>query len=99
MYKLIWQIFLVSIVGIHYAFVFLNIASLVILPFVTLSGTVPFYISVPIMTWIGNLILAPPSQCPLTRIENKIRERLGLLPIRGFIKHYFINPFRWMWSN
>ena len=36
------------------------------------------------------LNLAYSQRCPLTDLENKLRVREGLPPIKGFIKHYFL---------
>jgi hypothetical protein len=32
-------------------------------------------------------------ECYLTRLENRLRRRLGLTEIKGFIKHYFLRRF------
>ena len=48
----------------------------------------PWYVSLPLSTWIMHLSVGP-FRCPLTTLENTLREELGLSRIRGFISHYF----------
>jgi len=33
-------------------------------------------------------------ECPITTLENYFRVRLGLEPIKGFIRHYYVQPLR-----
>ena len=73
---------------VHMAVIFGNLAAMIVVPFVQ-----PWYIALPIITLLGNLMLTP-INCPLTRWENKIRKRLGMRTIKGFTGHYLIKPLR-----
>ena len=82
------QSYLYLVISFHFAVILGNFAALFILPFV-----VPWYISIPLMSLIVNLMFSPLS-CPLTRLESRIRKSLGMDEIRHFVKHYFIEPVR-----
>jgi len=58
----------------------------------------PFWVWVPLNTWILHLILSPVLVCPLTVWENRLRDRLGKSRIKSFVKHYYIKPFV-KWKN
>lgn len=53
----------------------------------------PWYIALPLCTFIGVISTSRVLDCPLTAKENKMRRELGLPEIRAFIKHYFIKPY------
>tara|TARA_R110002110_G_scaffold173038_1_gene376009 strand:- start:125 stop:499 length:375 start_codon:yes stop_codon:yes gene_type:complete len=55
--------------------------------------TIPWYVAVPLCTFIGVITFSRVLDCPLTGYENKLRQRVGLPPIKAFIKHYFIRPY------
>ena len=57
------------------------------------SQIIPWYISLPICTFIVIISFSRVLDCPLTAMENKIRKQVGLPPIKAFIKHYFIRPY------
>jgi hypothetical protein len=76
------------VISFHFAVIFGNFAALFLLPFVA-----PWYIALPLMSLIVNLMFSPLS-CPLTRLESRIRKSLGMDEIRHFVKHYFIDPVR-----
>ena len=82
------QSYLYLVISFHFAVILGNVAALFILPFVA-----PWYISLPLMSLIVNLMFSPLS-CPLTRLESRIRKSLGMDEIRHFVKHYFIEPVR-----
>lgn len=69
---------------LHLILLIINVVSIFILPFKT-----PWYISVPLVTWLVALATNP-IRCLLTDLENKIRERLNMPKIKGFIKHYIL---------
>jgi hypothetical protein len=77
-----------SLVSFHMFIVLGNIASAFVLPFYA-----PWYIALPIIALIVNLTFAP-SQCPLTRLENRIRRSLGMKEIRHFMGHYVVWPVK-----
>ena len=82
------QSYLYLVISFHFAVILGNVAALFVLPFVA-----PWYISLPLMSLIVNLMFSPLS-CPLTRLESRIRKSLGMDEIRHFVKHYFIEPVR-----
>jgi hypothetical protein len=82
------RLILIFIILLHFAIVFGMMASFVILPFKT-----PWYEALPLMTYIVYLLITP-IDCPLTILENKVRRRLGMRPIFGFIGYYIILPIR-----
>jgi len=78
---------LMFVVLAHSIIIFLNMAAFFIAPFET-----AWYIWVPICTMVGRTLSAS-GRCPLTILENKIRERIGMKPIKGFVYHYFYPHF------
>ena len=77
--------FLVVVALSHLLVVIGNSVSFFILPFM-----VEWYIALPLDSFILWVTFSPGPSCPLTKLENKIRRRLELEPIGGFIKHYLI---------
>ena len=77
-----------SLVIIHTAIVFANLTALFVIPFLE-----PWYVSIPIMSFLINLIFSP-GTCPLTRLESVIRRKLGMPEIKQFGGHYFVKPVR-----
>lgn len=57
------------------------------------SQIVPWYVALPLCTFIAVISFSRVLDCPLTAMENKMRRSLGLPPIKAFIKHYFIKPY------
>lgn len=57
-----------------------------------LSVVLGTIIAVALISFLIRLSVA--TDCPFTKYENVLRERLGLRRIGGFIGHYFIKPFR-----
>ena len=55
--------------------------------------TIPWYVSLPLCTFIAVISFSRVLDCPLTAMENKMRRDLGLPPIKAFIKHYFLKPY------
>lgn len=68
------------VVLIHLVVCLANVFAVVVLPLRT-----PWYISVPLLTYLGGLWFG---QCPLTLAENKIRQSRGLPEIESFSRHY-----------
>lgn len=86
------HLYLQFLVAIHWIIVIANLASIVVLPILCLTGDVPWYIVFPLMTWLS-VSACTRIDCPFTRYENKIRKKLGKPPVDGFIKHYFCKPY------
>jgi hypothetical protein len=72
------------VVILHFVFLIFNAISLIILPFKT-----PFYIWLPLMTWLVALVTNP-IKCMITSLENKLRKKLGMPEIKGFVYHYIL---------
>jgi len=53
----------------------------------------PWYVSLPLCTFIAVISFSRVLDCPLTAMENKMRAQVGLPPIKAFIKHYFLKPY------
>lgn len=66
-----------------------NLAAFFILPF-----KVPFYVALPIMSYIFTISFSRDFTCPLTAAENRLRRKMDLPEIKGFIGHYFVKPYR-----
>lgn len=49
----------------------------------------PWYVSVPVVVWILNLMTLP-VKCPLTELENYLRRKAGLKEIRGFLRAWIL---------
>lgn len=58
--------------------------------FFTLPLIAPWYIALPLCSFIGLLSTSNELKCPLTKLENVLRKELGLKQIGGFIGHYFL---------
>lgn len=79
MYRLI----LMATVLVHSCIIFLNMAAFLIIP-----TREPWYVWIPICTMIGRIVWGS-GECPLTVFENKVRKKIGMKPIKGFVYHYF----------
>ena len=76
------------VVGFHFFIIFTNLISIPILLF-----TQSCYISIPISSLLINLMFNH-TNCPITAIENKLRIKLGLRPIKGFVGSWILSPIR-----
>lgn len=81
------KVMLFALVIVHIMIVIGNLAALGFLPFTT-----PWYISLPLCSFLVRLALVE-ANCPLTILENHLREKLGYKKIRTFIGHYFVKVF------
>ena len=79
---IIWTIFYIQLV-LHFILIFANYLAIFILPVYA-----PWYIAVPLITFLINLMFSNSFSCPMTRFENKLRGYLGLPKIKSFISHY-----------
>ena len=80
---------------LHWIIVLGNLAAFFILTYQGFhpDQTVPWYVALPLCTFIAVVSFSRVLDCPLTAIENKLRKQVGLPPIKAFIKHYFIKPY------
>ena len=78
-----------TIVIVHAMVCIGNLLCFFILPFIE-----PPWISLPCCSLIFFLSFQKEVQCPLTRLENVYRHKLGMPPIKRFIGHYFVSPLR-----
>lgn len=86
------HIYLHFLVFLHWIVVLANMAAIIVLPILCLTGYEPWYYVFPVMTFLS-VSACTRMDCPFTRYENKVRKRLGKQPIDGFIKHYFYTPY------
>ena len=82
------------IVTVHILVCIGNVISFFVLPFIE-----PPWIVLPCCSLIFFLSFQKEVQCPLTRLENIYRRKLGLPTIKGFVGHYFVSPLRKKKSN
>ena len=80
---------------LHWVIVFGNFAAFFILLYHGFhpDQIIPWYVGLPLCTFIGVISTSRVLDCPLTRLENKLRKAAGLSPIKGFIGHYFLKPY------
>ena len=78
------KLYLMSLVTAHMTLVMANVAS-----FFALIYYEKWYIAAPLCSFIVWVTFARVT-CPLTIWENKIREKMGLPTIGGFIGHYIL---------
>jgi hypothetical protein len=69
------------VVFVHLAICAANLASLVLLPFYTDP-----WIWIPLETFLGQMFFRG---CPVTKLENYLREKAGMPQIKSFVGHYF----------
>jgi hypothetical protein len=79
---------LVAVVAVHAALVLGNVLAFVVLPF-----EAPWYVAVPLMTFLF-FFLTTRQECQMTKLENRLRHRLGKRRIGGFVGHYLIAPLK-----
>ena len=79
---------LLMVIGLHLFVVIGNFIAFFVVPFVE-----PWYVALPICSVVFFLTFGR-FECPLTRLENKIRRKLDMEEIRGFVKHYIVKPIR-----
>ena len=78
-----------TIVMLHILVVIGNISAFFITPFLT-----PWYEALPICSFILLISFSQELKCPLTRLENSIRVKIGKKRIGGFVGHYFVRPVK-----
>ena len=65
-----------------------------LIAFFTVPFLTPWYIALPICSFIFLVSFSKEIKCPLTNLENDIRLKLGKKKIGGFIGHYVVKPIR-----
>ena len=81
---MLWKVAFCVLVPVHMVVVLSNMVALCVLPFME-----PWYVALPLCSFLV-LLSCSRDQCPFTRFENKLRRKLGLTPIHGFIGHYLL---------
>lgn len=66
-----------------------------LIAFLSLPFLQPWYVALPLCTFIFWISLTRGVECPLTRFENYLRKEMQVKPIKGFMKHYFYE----MWKD
>lgn len=77
-----------TLVVVHIILVIAVATSFCLLPFFA-----EWYIAVPLMTFIV-FFSTTRIECQLTNLENRMRKRLGLKRIGGFVGFYFLRPVK-----
>ncbi len=83
--KLLWANFY-ALVVVHLALVLGIVTSFFVLPF-----RQPLEVALPLMVFIF-FYSTNKIECPLTNWENRLRKKLGMKVIGGFVGHYFKRP-------
>tara|TARA_E500000331_G_C16722483_1_gene483035 strand:- start:265 stop:519 length:255 start_codon:yes stop_codon:yes gene_type:complete len=78
------KLILPVLVFFHALIISVNVAACFVAPFLC-----PWYLWVPICTIVARVVTGG-GVCPLTVLENKIRIKLGMDEISGFVAHYLL---------
>ena len=85
---------LLLVVVLHWFVVIGNFSAFFILAFQGLTPFgYPWYICLPLCSFIILISFSRVLDCPMTRYENKLRVQVGRPTIKGFIGHYFLKPY------
>ena len=85
---------LLVVVLLHHAVVIGNFSAFFILAFQGFTPYgFPWYVALPLCSFIVLVSFSKVLDCPMTRYENKLRRDVGKQEIRGFMKHYMIRPY------
>lgn len=88
---------LALIVVAHMTVVIINLIALFLLPFLYTAFGVSFstflLVAVPLQSFVLRLT-CDRTECPVTRLENSVRVKLGLKRIGGFIGYYIVRPIK-----
>lgn len=85
---------LLVIVLLHWGVVLGNLSAFFILAFQGFTPYgFPWYICLPLCSFIVLISFSRVLDCPMTRYENRVRVQLGKPTIKGFIGHYFLKPY------
>jgi hypothetical protein len=75
------------VVSFHLFIIFVNMAAIFYL-----AANEPWYVSVPLISFLIRLATVE-RECPLTIVENWLREKAGKRKVRTFIGHYIVKHF------
>lgn len=78
-----------ALVSVHLFAVIANLLALILIPFLA-----DWYLVMPLMSLLITLNFSRNIDCPITRLENYLRVKLGKKKIGGFVGHYFIKPLK-----
>ena len=81
------KVLLYLVIALHMFIVIGNLGAFLALPFLA-----PWYVAIPLCSFLIHLMFNQALACPLTALENDIREKLGMRKISGFIGHYIMKP-------
>lgn len=85
---------LLIVVLLHWVVVLGNFSAFFILSFQGFTPYgLPWYVCLPLCSFIALISFSRVLDCPMTRYENKLRVQLGRPTIKGFIGHYFLKPY------
>ncbi len=85
---------LLLVVLLHHAVVIGNFSAFFILAFQGFTPYgFPWYVALPLCSFIVLVSFSRVLDCPMTRYENKLRREVGKQEIRGFMKHYIMRPY------
>jgi len=85
---------LLLVVLLHHAVVIGNFSAFFILAFQGFTPYgFPWYVALPLCSFIVLVSFSKVLDCPMTRYENKLRRDIGKQEIRGFMKHYIMRPY------
>lgn len=85
---------LLLVVLLHHAVVIGNFSAFFILAFQGFTPYgFPWYVALPLCSFIVLVSFSKVLDCPMTRYENKLRRDVGKQEIRGFMKHYIMRPY------
>lgn len=85
---------LLIVVLLHWLVVIGNFCAFFILAFQGFTPYgFPWYVCLPLCSFIALISFSRVLDCPMTRYENKMRVKLGKPTIKGFIGHYFLKPY------
>tara|TARA_B100000676_G_C18055803_1_gene834334 strand:+ start:665 stop:1090 length:426 start_codon:yes stop_codon:yes gene_type:complete len=85
---------LLVVVLLHHAVVIGNFSAFFILAFQGFTPYgFPWYVALPLCSFIVLVSFSKVLDCPMTRYENKLRREVGKQEIRGFMKHYMFRPY------
>jgi Protein of Unknown function (DUF2784) len=93
-YLTLLKIILYSVVGTHYI---LFLGLLLAMPFLIVHE--PWYVSLPIVSWLINIGSLRGLKCPLTTLENYLRRQLGMVEIRGFVSAHILFKENGVWTQ
>ena len=81
------KVFLIGLYATVVSHYILFLALVLSMPYAAIYE--PWYVSVPLVVWVLNLMTLP-VRCPLTTLENYFRRKLGIPTIKGFVSRWIL---------